>query len=317
MLKMDWKVKFDNYTLGLIAEIEIESSVNNLVDIATIILPETVMNKVVDFQSKIKRGSFVSIELGYDGKLKNEFEGYVREITTNDSSLKIVCEDALFLFRKNVKDVELKDTDIKKIAQLLIDQIDPSFTLNCDYIIPYEKFIIHQATGYDVLKKLQEETRANIYFDTKNKTLHIHGQYLEKLGEVKYSMQHNVEKSSLEYITAIDKKVEVTIEGVDLKGKVTSYTTGTTGGEKITRKVGTIPQSGIKIMAETEYNNQMSDGYTGSFDAWLVPFVQPTYTAIIQDQDYPYKTGRYYVVSVKTNFSESGGVRTITPGIKL
>ena len=231
--------------------------------------------------------------------------------------MKIVCEDALFLFRKNVKDVELKDTDIKKIAQLLIDQIDPSFTLNCDYIIPYEKFIIHQATGYDVLKKLQEETRANIYFDTKNKTLHIHGQYLEKLGEVKYSMQHNVEKSSLEYITAIDKKVEVTIEGVDLKGKVTSYTTGTTGGEKITRKVGTIPQSGIKIMAETEYNNQMSDGYTGSFDAWLVPFVQPTYTAIIQDQDYPYKTGRYYVVSVKTNFSESGGVRTITPGIKL
>lgn len=314
---MDWKVKFDNYTLGLIAEIEIESSVNNLVDIATIILPEAVMNKVVDFQSKIKRGSFVSIELGYDGDLKTEFEGYVREITTNDSSLKIVCEDALFLFRKNVKDVELKDTDIKKIAQLLIDQIDPSFTLNCDYIIPYEKFIIHQDTGYDVLKKLQEETRANIYFDTKNKTLHIHGQYLEKLGEVKYSMQHNVEKSSLEYITAIDKKVEVTIEGVDLKGKVTSYTTGTTGGEKITRKVGTIPQSGIKIMAETEYNNQMSDGYTGSFDAWLVPFVQPTYTAIIQDQDYPYKTGRYYVVSVKTNFSESGGVRTITPGIKL
>lgn len=314
---MDWKVKFDNYTLGLIAEIEIESSVNNLVDIATIILPETVMNKVVDFQSKIKRGSFVSIELGYDGKLKTEFEGYVQEITTNDSSLKIICEDALFLFRKNVKDVELKSTDLKKIAQLLIDQIDPSFTLNCDYVIPYEKFVIHQATGYDVLKKLQEETRANIYFDTKNKTLHIHGQYLEKLGEVKYSMQHNIEKSSLEYKIAIDKKVEVTIEGVDSKGKVTSYTTGTTGGEKITRKVGVIPQSGIKIMAETEYNNQMSDGYTGSFDAWLVPFVQPTCTAIIEDQDYPYKTGRYYVISVKTSFSESGGVRTITPGIKL
>lgn len=275
------------------------------------------MNEVLNIESKIKRGSTVKIELGYDGKLKTEFEGYVQEITTNDSSLKIVCEDALFLFRKKVKDVELKATDIKKIAQLLIDQIDPSFTLSCDYIIPYEKFVIHKATGYDVLKKIQEETRANIYFDTKNKTLHIHGQYLEKLGEVKYSMQHNVEKSSLEYKTAIDKKVEVTIEGVDSKGKVTSYTTGTTGGENIARKVGTIPESGIKIMAETEYNNQMSDGYTGSFDAWLVPFVQPTYTAVIQDADYPYKDGRYYVVSVKTSFSESGAKRTITPGIKL
>lgn len=318
MLKMDWKVKFDNkYSLGLIAEIQIDCSVDNLVDTATIILPEAVMNKIVNFQGKIKRGSFVSIELGYNGDLKKEFEGYVQEITTNDSSLKIVCEDALFLFRKNVKDVELKSTDIKKIAQLLIDQIDPSFTLNCDYIIPYEKFIIHQATGYDVLKKLQEETRANIYFDTKNKTLHIHGQYLEKLGEVKYSMQHNVEKSSLEYKIAIDKKVEVTIEGVDSKGKVTSYTAGTTGGEKITRKVGTIPQSGIKIMAETEYKNQISDGYSGSFDGWLIPFVQPTYSAIIEDTDYPYKTGRYYVIGVKTTFSESGGRRMITPGIKL
>lgn len=318
---MDWNIEFDNagkkFKLGMLAECEIESSVDNLADTATIVLPEAVMNEVVNIESKISRGTAVLIQLGYDGKLNTEFQGYIQQITTNDSTLKIICEDALFLFRKNVKDVELKATDLKKIAQLLIDQIDPSFTLNCDYIIPYEKFVIHQATGYDVLKKLQEETRTNIYIDTKNKTLHIHGQYLEKLGEVKYSMQHNVEKSALEYKTAIDKKVEVTIEGVDLKGKVTSYTTGTTGGEKITRKVGTIPQSGIKIMAETEYNNQMSDGYTGSFDAWLVPFVQPTYTAIIEDQDYPYKTGRYYVISVKTHFSESGAVRTVTPGIKL
>jgi hypothetical protein len=59
------------------------------------------------------------------------------------------------------------------------------------------------------------------------------------------------------------------------------------------------------------------DGYSGSFDGWLIPFIKPTYSARIEDADYPYKDGNYYVVSVKTNFSESGGVRTITPGIKL
>lgn len=318
MFAMDWNIVFDNkFKLGILAECEIESSVSNLADIATIILPEAVMNEVLNIESKINRGSSVKIELGYDGKLKTEFEGYVQEITTNDSTLKIICEDALFLFRKGVKDVELKTTDTKKIAQLLIDQIDPTFTLSCDYIIPYEKFVIHQATGYDVLKKLQEETTANVYFNTINKVLHIHAPYVEIGGVVKYSMQRNIEKSSLEYKRAIDKKVEVTIEGVDSKGKVTSVTVGNTGGEKITRKVGVIPQSGIKIMAETQYKNEMSDGYIGSFDGWLIPFVQPTYSAIIEDTDYPYKTGRYYVIGVKTSFSESGGKRTITPGIKL
>jgi hypothetical protein len=321
MYNMIWDIRFDNagkkFTLGLLAECEIECSVNNLVDIATIVLPESVLNQVLKIEDKISRGTQVTIKLGYDSDLKTEFVGYVQDITTNDSTLKILCEDALFLFRKGVKDVELKATSSKKIAQTLIDQIDASFTLSCDYDIPYEKFVIHQATGYDVLKKLQEETTANIYFDTQNKVLHIHSPYLEKSGEVKYSMHRNIEKSSLEYKKAIDKKIEVTIEGVDLKGKVTSVTVGTTGGEKITRKVGTIPPGGIKIMATTEYNNRMTDGYEGSFDTWLIPFVQPTYSAIIEDKDYPYKTGRYYVTSVKTNFSESGGKRTVTPGIKL
>lgn len=315
---MDWKVEFDNrYKLGLIAEIEIECSVDNLVDTATITLPEAVMNKVVDFQSKIKRGSFVSIQLGYDGDLKTEFEGYVQEITTNDSTLRIICEDALFLFRKSVPDVELKPSSLKNIAQYLITNIDPSFTLSCDFEISYEKFVIHQATGYDVLKKLQEETKANIYFDTRNKVLHIHAPYVEIGGVVKYSMQRNIEKSSLEYKRAIDNKVEVTVESIDSKGKVKSIVAGTTSGNKITLKVGPMSEADMQKVAEAALIKNSFDGYSGSFDGWLIPFVQPTYSAIIEDSDYPYKTGRYYVIGVKTTFSESGGKRTITPGIKL
>lgn len=318
MFTMDWMVEFDNsYKLGLIAEIEINCSVDNLVDTATITLPEAVMNTVIDFQSKIKRGSFVSIQLGYNKRLEKEFEGYVQEITTNDNTLKIICEDALFLFRKSVPDVELKPSSLKNIAQYLIDKIDPSFTLSCDYDISYEKFVIHQATGYDVLKKLQEETKANIYFDTINKVLHIHAPYVEIGGVVKYSMQRNIEKSSLEYLRAIDKKVEVTIESTDSKGKVKSITAGTTGGDKITLKVGTMSEADMQKVAAAALKKNSFDGYSGSFDGWLIPFVEPTYSAIIEDTDYPYKTGRYYVIGVKTSFSESGGKRTITPGIKL
>lgn len=321
MFTMDWNIVFDNagkkFKLGILAECEIECSVDNLADTATIVLPDAVMNQVLNIENKIGRGTQVMIQLGYDGDLKTEFEGYIQDITTNDSTLKILCEDALFRFRVSVPDVELKPSSLKNIAQYLIDKIDPSFMLSCDFDISYEKFVIHQATGYDVLKKLQEETKANIYFDTINKVLHVHAPYVEIGGVVKYSMQRNIEKSSLEYKRAIDKKVEVTVESTDSKGKVKSITTGTTGGDKITLKVGPMSEADMQKVASAALRKNSFDGYSGSFDGWLIPFVKPTYSAIIQDADYPYKDGRYYVIGVKTNFSESGGVRTITPGIKL
>ncbi|MBS7234075.1 hypothetical protein KHA90_24015 [Flavobacterium psychroterrae] len=321
MLNMDWNITFKSnglsYKLMLISEIEITESVENLVDTAIITLPEAVMNKVLDFENTIARGSEITIELGYDNNLKKEFTGYVKEITTNDSSLKILCEDSLFLFRVGVKDVEMKPTSMKKIAQSLIDQIDKSFKISCDFDIGYEKFTIHQATGYDVLKKLQEETKANIYFDSENKVLHIHAPYLEKGGDVVYSMQKNIEKSSLEYKRAIDKKVEVTIESIDLKGKVRSYTTGTTGGDKITIKVGAVSEIDMKKIAAVALQQNNYDGLDGSIDSWLIPFVKPTYSAHFIDEDYPEKSGIYYVISTVTTFSDAGGKRVVKFGVKL
>lgn len=321
MFTMDWNIVFDTngtkLKLGILAECEIVCSVDNLADSATIVLPEAVMNQVLNLENKINRGSGVLIQLGYDGNLETEFEGFIQDITTNDSTLKIVCEDALFLFRVGVPDVELKPSSLKRIAEYLIGQIGLGYRVVCTYDIAYEKFVIHQATGFDVLKKLQEETKANIYFDTYQRILHIHPPYLEKGGTVRYSMQQNIEKSTLEFKKAIDKKVEVTVESTDSKGKVKSITSGTTGGDKITLKVGPMSDTDMKKVADAALRKNSFDGYSGSFDGWLIPFVKPTYSAIIEDQDYPYKDGTYYVVGVKTNFSESGGVRTITPGIKL
>ncbi|WP_417289608.1 hypothetical protein [Corallibacter sp.] len=322
MLNIDWYIQFKNqegkrFQLALMAECEIIQSVDNLADTATIVLPEAVMNSPLNFENKIARGTEVLIQLGYDGELKDEFVGFIQDITNNDSSLKILCEDALFLFRVGIPDVELKPTSLTKIAQYVIDNIDSSFTVNCDYDVNYEKFTIHDATGYDVLKKIQDETKANIYFDTANKVLHIHPPYVEKGGEVFYSMQKNIENSSLEFNNKLDAKVEVTIESTDIKGNVRKVTSGTTGGDKVTLKVGSIDEASMQIIADNEVLKHSAAGYEGSFDTWLIPFVKPTYSARIKDEDYPEKTAYYYVKSVTTNLSEAGGKRTITPGIKL
>lgn len=321
MYQLNWDINFKNkegnWGLGILAECTIEKSVKNLADTATIILPEADHNKVLKVQDSIARGDEVRIKLGYDDDLKVRFEGYIREIVTNDSSLKILCEDALFVFRKGVKNKQFKNVSIKQLAQYICTEIDKSFKVVCDYDLGYEKFTIYQATGFDVLAKIQEETGADIFFDMKNKELHIHPAYTRKGGEADFSFQHNIENGSLEYKTAEDRKVEVTVESVGLDGKTIQTTTGTTGGEKITKKVGRMSMDAIKLIAHTEYKNKMTPGYEGSFDAWLIPVVEPTYTVGIYDDDYPYKDGRYYTESVTINFSESGGKQTITPALKL
>lgn len=321
MYQLNWDINFKNkegdWKLAILAECEIEKSVKNLSDTATIILPEAHMNKVLKVQDSIQRGDQVTIKLGYDADLVTEFEGYVKEIITNDSSLKIKCEDALFLFRKGVPNKQFKKVTVLQLAQYLVKNVDPSYKIICDYNIVYDKYTIFKAEAIDVLAKIQEETGADIFFDTKNKELHIHPAYTRKGGEADYSMQHNIETSSMEYKSADDRKVEITVESVGLDGKTIKTTVGHTGGEKITKKVGRMSKNAIKIIADTEYKNRMAPGYEGSFDAWLIPYVEPSYTVGYYDADYPSRDGRYYVESVTVKFSENGGVRSITPSIKL
>jgi hypothetical protein len=319
---LDWEIKFKTgsktFKLLMLLECEIEKNVENLADVAVITLPETVLNQALKVKDKIGRGSEVTIKTGYNGNLKTEFIGFVRDITT-DGSLKIHCEDALFLFRKGIKDKMLKPTSVKKIAEYVCAEIGEGYKVVVEGDLAYEKFVIHQANGYDVLMKLQEETHYNIYFDTEKKELHIHPPFIEKKdnGYVIYCMQKNIEKSSLEYKKAIDRKFELTIEKTKKDGTVITEKIGQSGGETKTVKVGTLDAQSIKMRAESEFKEFAVDKYEGSFDAWLIPYCEPTYSAKIVDFDYPEQSGIYYVKSTKVTISSSGGVRTITPGIKL
>jgi hypothetical protein len=321
MYNIDWNIEFTTdkkkYKLGLVAEAEVVASVDNLVDTAVIVLPETVINDPLRLENKIKRGSEVLIQFGYDGDLKTEFKGWVREVISNDSSLKIYCEDDIFLFRKSVRDAELKSASLQKVLQYVVDQIDPEFEINCTYEVNYEKFTIYNATGYDVLKKLQEETNFNIDFNRKEKKLNIYPPYIESEGKVFYSMQKNISGSSLEFKNKDDFNLEVTVESTDVSGKVTKIERGTTGGDKVSIKVGSMDKPSMEKIAEAALTRRAKPSYEGTFEAWLIPFVKPAMSAQIKDEDYPDKTAFYYVASVRTAISSNGGTRTITPTLKL
>ncbi len=317
MYRMSHNITIGSYRLMLLESVRIMHSVEALSDTAEIVLPGTVMNVAIEVEDKIHVGDAVKIELGYNGKLKTEFEGYVQRIGTDDGSIKLECEDGLWLFRTGVKDKVYANKDVKTILNDIAGQCG-AFTVECDYAFKYEKFTVKNATGYDVLKKIQEEVKPNIYL--KGQTLHVHPQYSEVFGEAKYDFGRNIERggTSLEYRRKEDRRVLVTVEGEKKNGTKVKVEEGVTGGDRLTLKVpGATDEASLRLVAKRLLEEKCYTGYSGSFCGWLWPYCDAGYKVSLHDPDYEYKDGTYYVTAVEVNYSRSGGKRTITLGKRL
>ena len=314
---MSWNIRIGGFRLRMVEKVSIKRSVELLSDTATITLPGTVFNKAINIEDKIKVGDAVEIELGYNDDLKPEFKGYLKAIKTDGGSLTLELEDDIYLFRKSVKDEEMKDASVKNILTNICSQVG-GFSVSCDYDFTYDKFVINNATGYDVLKKIQDEASPNIYL--KDKVLHVHPQYAEIFGEARFDFSRNIERdgTDLKYKSEDERKFLVVVEGTDETGATVSVEKGTTGGDKMTLKLpGVSSRSSLEQKAQSVLEQKVYTGYEGSFQSWLVPYVDAGYKVAITDPDYEIKNGTYYVISVETTFSKDGGVRKITLGKRL
>lgn len=313
---MNYYIQIGSYKLGLLQSVEIEKSVDLLTGTAVIVLPGVVYNQSLDHEKYIKVGDKALVKLGYDGELVTEFEGYVQRIDTDDDSLTVNCEDSMYLTRKPVKDKQLNNTTVKQIAEYCLGEIGFK-NLDCSYDVTFQKFVIKSANAFDVFKKLKDETKAQIYMV--GDTLHIHPPYIEKGGDVVYDFAVNIEDSDLKYRNKDDRKFEVDVEGITLDGKRKKVTVGVTGGEKRSVKITNVMSDAeLKKRGEAELRYLTYNGYEGSITAWLIPYVEPTWSAKILDKDYEYKTGTYYVTAVTTTLSgDGGGVRKVELGRKL
>lgn len=316
MLTLSYDITIGDYTLGMLDKVEIHRSVELLADTATITLPGAEYNAALDIESMIKRGDEVVIKFGYEEiGIVEEFKGYVQRISSDNGSITVECEDDLFLFRKDIPDEELKNVNLDSLLQKVIFGIGGGFSLDSTYSWRYEKFVISDATGYDVLKKVQEECGADIYL--KDGVLHVHAPG-EKIGPVVYyDFSRNVEVCDLTYRNASDRKVRVVVKALLPDGKVKEVEYGSTGGDKVEIRCASSDDASMKSRGEAEVKRLTYDGYEGSITTWLIPECYPGCTADLHDEEYEYKDGRYFVNAVTTEFGKDGGKRTVELGFKL
>ena len=318
MLSMDYDIRVGRYRIGMVESVSVKRSVESLCSTATIVLPSCYANRSLGIEQKLNEGDAVVIQLGYNGNLKTEFNGFLESIKTDDNAVTLECEDSTYRFRKSISDKEYKKVSAKQLVEQVVQQVDASYKVQCDYDFSYDKFVVRDATAYDILKKIQDETKANIYFDAD--TLHIHPQYADMADAVTvdYDFSVNIEQSDLKYMKADDRKYLVEAEGIAADGKRTKVAYGKEGGDKRSVKVyGVTDEQSLLQRAKEELALVVYTGFEGSFTGWLVPYCAPAYRVRLHDREYPEKDGTYYVIATEVSFSSSGGERSITIGKKL
>jgi hypothetical protein len=314
---MIFDIKVGGYTLNAVERVTVKRAVNTLSNTATITMPGTVFNKALDIESKIKTEDKVTIKLGYDEQLETEFEGYLTNIQTDNGVIKLECEDDLYLFRKSVKDKEFAagEGSVKKILEYLVGEVGAGLSIESTFDVEYEKFVIRNQTGHEVLRKIQNELKPNIY--VREGKLQVHSGGTENYGSANYDFSKNIESDNLKYRSETERKIKVMIESRDIEGKTITGEAGEDGGDRINRSIWGMNEANLAKVAKEELARRKFEGLDGSFRTWLVPFCDAGFRAKIKDEDYPQKDGTYYVTAVETDFSKAGGVRNISLGEKV
>lgn len=317
MLVLCSKIRIAGVEFSGVHEVTVKRSIHELGATASIKVPVTAVLRQketpparVETAQAVKVGDPVEIRLGYNGSYALEFRGYVKLLNLQ-TPLEIVCEDEFYMTRGRSVTLQGK-TSLAEVLKKCGLRVGYCATLNL------ASFPVDNKPVAWVLAKLKTDYGLSVYFDIDGRV--YAGEPYKVVGEVvKYRLRYNVIKDDdLKYHRADDVKLKIKAICIYKDGtKIEASIGAEDGTEKTLYFYDVKDQKELAALAAAELTRYSFDGYSGKIETFLVPYVEPTMLAEIDDPVYNERNGRYYVESVETRFGSSGGRRTVEIGIKL
>lgn len=262
----------------------------------------------------ITEGMKVIINLGYNGVLKKEFEGFVSRVNFT-TPCEIECEGFSYLLRRKSYLKVFKNTTLREVLEFIVT--GTGITLSP--LIPHlklAKWVINQQNGTEALETLIKELRISVFFT--GSELYAGLQYLQPKAEVKYRLGWNVIKDgNLKLREAKNQEVIIKIKGAKVDGTKVTAAVGEKGDIKQIITHSVTDETTLKAIAEAERKRLSYDGYEGKITAFLQPYCEPGYAGRLIDKKYPDREGKYIIESTEVNFGMSGARRVVGIGFKL
>lgn len=310
-----------NVQFNVCQSIQIDKSVQVLTNTAKVELPREFKNAVdeagkpIDIHGKsilnfINRGDSIKIEFGYDGDLQTEFDGYINKIGA-DFPLILECEDEMFQLKKATKVTKFVQSG--KLIDILKAVIPESYTIECDADYTIGKWLIQNATPYQVLEELREKAGLRSYFKNP-KTLCV-GMLVDFKPDASYdyNFSENVRRGTdLKFERKESKPLYITVESRQRNGEILKYSVGEKGGtEKNVKLFPNMTKDELKVWAEKQQKSASFDGFEGTLNGWCYPRTLPGQAVNIYRPYYKdrHQDGRYFIESITTTVNGSEGIK--------
>jgi hypothetical protein len=321
------KITINGKLFKRVNEVQVESSAKLIEDTCTIKIPATArlvrggkLETAVETAKFFKPGDDVIVKLGYDGKLRTEFVGYVKSIKPG-TPVEIVCEDAIYLLRRKNLKKAFKQVTLKTLLDYVVEGTGIKISKNIPDV-KFDVFYFRDTSAAYALQKLKEEYGLLIYFISP-KVLHASLAYHNDQKEVKYAVgrNSNLVGDSLEWQEEDD--VNVRIKAVYIRKdntKITRFYPEKENHEGELKTIFVYNLGNIKdleVRAKQESLKYRYTGYKGSLESFLVPNVERGNVANIVNEVFPEKSGKYIVDKVTTTYGTSGARRKVEIGLKV
>jgi hypothetical protein len=305
-----------------VSEVVIESSAEVLEDTARVVLPTTARlvrageeSTEVETAKQFSVGDQIVIQLGYDGRLEEEFVGYVSKIKPT-TPLELECVDATWLLRrKNLKE-SFKNVDLGTLLEAIVEGTPIELRGEVPKI-QFKTFYFKNVSAAYALQEIKEKYGLTIFLKN-GYELHVGLKSYTDDGVVKYEMGRNVIENDLEWVSEDDTRIRVKAVHIRKDNTRIEKEVGDAEGELRTLYFYNIDnKAALETLAKQEIQKQKYSGYKGGFTTFLRPYCEVGNIADLNDPDYAERNGRYLITKVVTTFNSDGARRDIELGLKV
>lgn len=323
MFTLSSHITIGAYTFTGVNDVRIKRGIHSYVDTATIKLPTSSRlkqanadSKTVDTAKQFNRGDKVEIKLGYNGKLLTEFIGFVARVNFS-SPCEIECEGYSYQIRKNnINQTFPSGTSIRQLCEALIKNTDITLSNAILDMKLGSALKVTNESGAKVLDYIKDNFKYVVYFN--GSTLYVGLEETEPKGTTKFKLGWNtIKDNGLKYHIAEQTRAKVILKTANNEGGKTLYTCGDPDGDVHEYLVKHSTNDVLKELAEGYLKTLKFTGYEGSITAFLQPYCEHGYTAVVQDDRYPERNGNYFVPSVEVSFGASGARRIVELSKKI
>lgn len=299
--------------LDRISSAEISKTVETFGDKATVVIPRRYGSEQGELKEFISVGDRVKLELGYNGELAVEFEGYIREIESG-FPMKLYLDDETFFMRQNSFVKSWKEVTLREV----LEYIALGYEIEC-HEAKLGKFQIDNQSTLAVLRVLKEQY--GFYSAIRGRKLVCKFKFemaVAKQVHV-YDFEKNVKKGNLKYKRKEDKHIRIKAVSYSRDGK---KTTETVGSKEQFATVKTLSYANktakeLRELALAEYKRVSFDGFDGTVTGFGLPRTNAGDTLKLISAREPERNGKYLVESVTVRYGNAFFERINKLGYKV